>query len=101
MLTKADYGDAVSHFLRDLSLITLSQKKERLQEMEGFLEEVNEAVRTICAGNVEPNEVLATAFGLVDEFVSRTWDQCVAEAYASYCAEHRDPADLRSRDCEP
>lgn len=87
MLTRDEFGLAVSHFLRELSGACLVQNQASLARLDGFLEELREALKTFRVDAVQEQVVLSTAFGLIDEFVSRTWDEHLNEAYSSYVAE--------------
>lgn len=84
VISQAEFETAARAVLDELSVLLLRVSPKTLNALPGFAEEL-EAARSLLAQPDAPGpDILATSFGLVDEFISRNWQHVIAEAYQSY-----------------
>lgn len=89
MISRQDFAAAVRSVFDELSVLCLRTNPDELARLPGFAAEVNETRSRICQPDVSSTQVLSASCGLVDEFVTRSWDKVIAEAYDSYIAAGR------------
>jgi hypothetical protein len=89
MISKQDFATAVRSVLDELSMLCLRTTPDELDRLPGFAAELKEARTVACRPDASSTQVLSASCGLVDEFVTRSWDRVIAEAYDSYIAAAR------------
>jgi hypothetical protein len=88
MLSRDQYGRAVRAFLGEMSASLIGISREKLQLIPGLLEEVQEAAELLRHPSTASNVVLATALGLIDEYVNRAGPKVLGDACAFYHDQH-------------
>ena len=95
MLSRDEYARAVHAFLGELSASLIGESPTKLRDIPGLEDEVREAANTLRDTNVPLNVVLATALGLIDEYLNRADSSVLDEAYTFYVDQHT-PGPMRS-----
>jgi hypothetical protein len=86
MISKLDFATAVRSVFDELSLLCLRATPDDLARLPGFAAELAEMRSAVCRPDASSAQVLSASCGLVDEFVSRSWDKVISETYDSYMA---------------
>ena len=89
MLTREEFAGAVQVFKDELSAICVQQNAAGLDSLPGFNAELREAMVTLHDPASSSEFVLSTAWGLVDEFLVRSWEASIAQAYDAYLLRYR------------
>ncbi|MBX3174983.1 MAG: hypothetical protein KF709_11260 [Gemmatimonadaceae bacterium] len=87
-MTKRDFEAAIRVFLRELSPTVLSAGEESFAHLE-LRREVREARRTFGDAGASDALLLASAVGLVEEYVSSDWDRVVKIAFEAFESDRR------------
>jgi hypothetical protein len=86
MISKQDFGTAVQFLFDELRVLCLRSDPNELAKLSGFAAELAEARSTACDPEASATQVLSASCGLVDEFVERSWDTVISQAYDTYVA---------------
>ena len=88
-MTEDEFSAAIKVFLREMSVICLSQTTESIRRVPGLREECEEALAALRAPNADEHTLLSNGFGIFDEFVSGTWDKLAPQLYHTYTVDRR------------
>lgn len=89
MISREDFARAIDSFMGEMSAICVSQAADRIKVLPGLAKELRET-RTLLNNPAIPLEQLvAIAFGAVDEFYGANRDDIIDQAYAFYLDQNR------------
>jgi hypothetical protein len=88
VLSRDEYTRAIHAFLGELSGKLIGESSSKLQQIPGLKDEASEALAVLRDPTTTLNVVLATALGLIDEYVSRAGPEPLDEAYEFYVDQH-------------
>jgi hypothetical protein len=88
-MDKRTFSLVVEVFLDDLRLRCSRQSNGSLSSLNNFPVEAWQAATLIRKRDATLSDLLAGAFGIVDEFVGDTWDQVIHDTYDSFLTQRR------------
>jgi len=89
MISREEFAQAIRTFLGETSAICAAQTPNDLRHRLGFERELQEAKQAFRDPSSTSSVILMAAFGLVDEFVNRTWNEVIDKSYSFYVDQHR------------
>jgi hypothetical protein len=84
MVGRDEYERVIESFMMEMPgiVVTTEPALRKLPHLGPELDEYMPSLRDPAAS---PEQVLRTAFGLIDEFVREKWSIAIAESYQLYC----------------
>ena len=89
MMSKSEFATVARTFMDELTMLCLRATREELAALPGFTAELFETHATVSRVDVSGPALLSASCGIVDEFVTGSWDNVISQAYDSYAAEQR------------
>jgi hypothetical protein len=83
MISRDEYERVVESFMMEMPGIVITTE-DRLRKLPNLGPELDEYLTGLRDPTASPEEVLRTAFGLVDEFVRDVWNRAIDESYQLY-----------------
>ena len=84
MVSRDEYARIIESFMMEMPGLCMTHNEAALRQLPPLSEELDAYITQLRDPSRSPDQVLATAFGFVDEFVGAAWQDVIAESYALY-----------------
>lgn len=89
MIDRDEFARAIDSFMGEMSAICGSQAADRIKRLPALAKELREARSLLNNPAISLEQLLAIAFGAVDEYYAASREDIIDQAYAFYLDQSR------------